>query len=109
MSTELFDEWAREIDRKFGGEKRKIALIVNNCPVLPHVEKLDWVELNFLPLNTTLITQSMHEGIIHSTKAKYHSLVVKKLISALVKRAAIPKISVLSALIMLRKALNDIP
>ena len=100
MSSELFEEWVREIDRKFGAEKRKIALIVDNRPAHPHVEKLDWVELIFLPPNTTSITQPMDQGIIRSTKAKYRLLAVKKLISALGKRAAIPKISVLSALTM---------
>ena len=109
MSSELFEEWVREIDRKFGAEKRKIALIVDNYTAHPHVEKLVWVGPIFLPPNTTSVTQSMDQGIIRSMKAKYRSLAVRKLISALEKRAAMSTISVLSALIMLRKVWNAIP
>ena len=32
MDSSLFEEWVRDLDRKFEVEKRKIALIVGNCP-----------------------------------------------------------------------------
>jgi len=35
MNSELFEEWVRELDRKFVGEGRKIALIVDNYPAHP--------------------------------------------------------------------------
>ena len=109
MYWKLFEEWVREIDRKFSAEKRKIALIVDNCPAHPYVQIFDLVELIFLPPNTTSITQTMGQGIIRSTKAKYRSLTVKKLISALDKRSLLPKISVFSVFTMSRKAWNTIP
>ena len=59
MLAELFEEWVKEIDLKFSFHKRKIALIIDNCSAHPNVQKLDWVELIFLPPNTTLITYPM--------------------------------------------------
>ena len=38
MTAELFEEWVRELDRKFSAAKRKIALIIDNCTAHPHVE-----------------------------------------------------------------------
>ena len=49
MTAELFEEWVRELDRKFSAAKRKIALIIDNCTAHPHVEQLASIELIFLP------------------------------------------------------------
>ena len=108
MSGELFEEWVRELDRKFFVAKRKIALIIDNCTAHPHVENLEWVELIFLPPNTTSQTQPMDQGIIRALKAKYRSLAVRKMIKALDEKASIPKFSILAAMFMLRKAWDDI-
>ena len=84
-------------------------MIIDNCKAHPHVENLGWVELIFLPPNTTSVTQPMDQGIIRSLKAEYRSLAVKKVISALEEKKALPKFSVLSAMFMLRKAWDAIP
>ena len=31
----LFEEWVKEIDKKFAFEGRKVALVINNCTVHP--------------------------------------------------------------------------
>ena len=108
MSGELFEDWVFELDRKFAVSKRKIALIIDNCTAHPHVENLKWVELIFLPPNTTSHTQPMDQGIIQALEAKYHSLAVRKLILALEKKEAIPKLSILSAMYMLKKSWDAI-
>ncbi|XP_057302680.1 tigger transposable element-derived protein 4-like [Hydractinia symbiolongicarpus] len=108
MSGELFEEWVRELDRKFSVSKRKIALIIDNCTAHPHVENLEWVELIFLPPNTTSQTQPMDQGIIRALKAKYRSLAVRKLIKALDEEKSTPKFSILAAMYMLRKAWDDV-
>ena len=50
----------------------------------------------------------MNQGIIRALKAKYCSLAVCKLISALEKNERIPTISILSAMIVLGKAWNAV-
>ena len=84
------------------------SLIIDNCTAHPHVENLERIELIFLPLNTTSVTQPMDQGIIRSVKAKYRSLAVRKLISALERKTPLPTISILSAMIMLSKTWNAV-
>ena len=107
MSSELFEEWVTELDRNFGSKKRKIALIIYNCPAHPDVPALEWVELIFLPPNTS-VTQPMDQGVIRGLKAKYRSLAVKKQITDLEKGSQLPKFSILSAMSMLTKAWSSI-
>ena len=76
MSGELFEDWVHELDQKFAVSKGKIALIIDNCTAHSHVENLKWVELIYLPPNTTSHTQLMDQGIIRALKAKYRSLAV---------------------------------
>ena len=52
MSSFFFDEWVKELDRKFEKENQKI-VIVDNCPGHPIVDRLKAIELVFLPPNTT--------------------------------------------------------
>ena len=108
MTAELFEEWVRELDRKFSAAKRKIALIIDNCTAHPHVEQLASIELIFLPPNTTSHTQPMDQGVIRALKAKYRSLAVRKMIAALEKKNPVPTISILSAMVMLEKAWNTV-
>ena len=109
MSSELFEEWIKELDRSFGVQKRKIALIVDNCPAHPTVTWLEWIELIFLPPNTTSVTQPMDQGVIRALKAKYRSLAVRKQLANLEKGRQLPKISILTAMTMLNKAWGSIP
>ena len=108
MTAELFEEWVRELDCKFSAAKRKIALIIDNCTAHPHVEQLASIELIFMPPNTTSDTQPMDQSVIRALKAKYRSLVVRKLIAALEKKNPVPTISILSAMVMLEKAWNAV-
>ena len=92
MSGKLFEDWVHELDQKFVVSKRTIALIVDNCTAP----------------NTTSYTQPMDEGIIRALKAKYRSLAVHKLILALEKKEPITKLSILSAMYLLKKAWDAI-
>ena len=101
ISSEVFAELVKEIHRHFGVQKRKITLTIDNWPAHPDVPALDWVELIFLPPNTTSITQPMDQGVIRSLKAKYSSFAVKKQIDAAKKVNQLPKFLILTALPML--------
>ena len=108
MSEELFKDFVHKLDQKFAVSNRKIALVIDNCTAHPHVENPKWVELTFLPPNTTSHTQPMNQGVIQPLKAKYRSLAVHKLILALKKREPIPKFSILSAMRVLKRAWDAI-
>ncbi|WP_430732424.1 hypothetical protein, partial [Acinetobacter baumannii] len=84
-------------------------MIVDNCPAHPTVTGLEWIELIFLPPNTTSVTQPMDQGVIRALKAKYRSLAVRKQLANLEKGKQLPKISILTAMTMLNKAWGSIP
>ena len=71
MDSQIFEEWVRKLDRTFRMEGRKIALLIDNCPVHPSVSDLTNVQLVFLPPNTTSVLQPMDQGVIRSLKAHY--------------------------------------
>ena len=104
MSAEHFEDWVRELDRKFDLAKRKITSIIDNCTVHPRVENLEWIELIFLPPDNTSHTQPMSQDVMLVSKAKYCSLTIRKLISALEKKEPIPTRSILSVMIMLTES-----
>ena len=104
MSAEHFEDWVRELDRKFDLAKRKITSIIDNYRVHPRVENLEWIELIFLPPDNTSHTQSMNQDVMLVSKAKYCSLTIRKLISALEKKEPIPTRSILSVMIMLTES-----
>ena len=108
MDSALFEEWVRELDRKFVRENRKIALIVDNCPAHPHIEGLDTTQLVFLPPNMSSKTQPMDQGVIRSLKAHYRTLTVQLFICAVDNGQPLPKISILSAMNMLTAAWDKV-
>ena len=71
MDSVLFEEWVRDVNKKFQAEGRKVALIIVNCPVNPVIEDLSHVKLAFLPPNTTSVSQPMDQGVIRCLKAHY--------------------------------------
>ena len=101
MTSDLFEEWVRELDRKFQREDRKLALIVDNCPAHPDINDLKAIELVFLPPNTTSHTQPMDQGVIWSLKSKYRILSVRRIITSLENDEDMPSFSVFDAMKML--------
>ena len=93
MDSILFQEWVRELDRRFTAEGKKIALVVDNCPAHPSIDNLVSVDLMFLPPNTTSKLQPMDQGV--------KSLSVRKLIEAIEKNKPLPEFSILDAMRML--------
>ena len=108
VSSEIFEEWVRELTRKLVSVKRENALIIQFSRGHPPEENLEGIELIFLPANTTPHTQPMKQGITCVLKVKYRSLAIRKLISALEKKEQIPAFSILSAIIILGKTLNAV-
>ena len=101
MDRILFEEWIREVDRRFAKEGPKIVLLVDNCPVHPSFDNLVSTELIFLPLKTTSKLQLMDQAVIPSLKAHYKMMSIKKLIQAIEKKKPLPEFSMFDAMQML--------
>ena len=104
MDGKLFEEWLRELDRKFAFEGRNVAFVIDNCPTHPHIDNLKAIEFFFLPPNTTSKTQPMDQGVIRSLKAKCCKNAVWKIIQSVEKKKTRPKISLLQGMQMLVSA-----
>ena len=98
MNSEIFEEWARKLDRKFRADDRKIALIIDNCPAHLSISNLTIVQIIFLSPNTTSILQPMDQGVIRSLKAHYRGRVVRLLCRDLEKKEPCPKIPILQSM-----------
>ena len=63
MTSTIFQEWLLGIDRLLGMRNRKILLFADNasCHLPPELVN---IKLQFLPPNTTSLTQPLDQGII---------------------------------------------
>ena len=77
MTRALFEDWMKKLDRRMRLESRQIALLVDNCPVHPSIERSN-VELIFLPPNTTSVPQSMDADIIKIHKFYYRFILANR-------------------------------
>ena len=87
MNGDIFRDWLKKLDSRFHLQKRKVAMILDNCSAHPHVQDLRAIKLVFLPPNTTSVTQPMDQGIIQNFKVQYrHLLVTRGIIPAVEKK-----------------------
>ena len=94
MDSVLFEEWIREMDAKFTKEKKKVALIIDNCPAHSTIDNLKSIELIFLPPNTTSKLQPLDQGAIRPLKANYKALALQRLVVAIDKGKDLPVFSI---------------
>ncbi|XP_070537736.1 tigger transposable element-derived protein 4-like [Ptychodera flava] len=83
MTSDIFCEWLHTLDRKFTRQKRKVLMIIDNCPAHPVVRNLRSIQLAFLPPNVTSKLQPMDQGIIKNFKCFYRRRVVERSVVAL--------------------------
>ena len=101
MDSILFEEWIWEIDTKFTEEKKKVALIIHNCPAHPTIDNVKSIELIFLPPNSTSKLQPINQGVKRSLKAYCKALALQRLVVTIDKGKDIPVFSILDAMKML--------
>ncbi len=70
MTTRLMEDWLQWLDRRMRLARRHILLFLDNAPSHPKVQ-LKNVKIQFLPANTTSVSQPMDQGIIQTMKLKY--------------------------------------
>ena len=108
MDGVLFEEWVRDLHKKFESEKRKVAWIIDNCPAHPIIDNLSHIKLVFLPPNTTSVSQPMDKGIIKCLKAHYRKRLVQLILHSLDSNKPLPKVSLSTALQLLPSEWNEI-
>ena len=98
MDSVLFEERLRDVNKKFQSEERKKALIIGNCLAHPIIDNLSHVKIFFVPPNTTLVCQSMDQGVIRCLKACYKKRLVKLILGSLDSDKPLLKVSLLTPL-----------
>lgn len=76
MTSDIFIEWLRIVDRQMFSQKCSILLFVDNCAAHPTVDNLRAIKFAFLPPNTTSKLQPMAQGIIYNMKVKYRQSLI---------------------------------
>ena len=83
-------------------------MIIENCPAHLIIKNLSYVKLDFLPPNSTSVSRPMDQGVIRCLKAHYRKLLVKLILHSLDSNEPLPKVSLLTALILLLSAWNNV-
>jgi len=90
MTTVLFCEWLRRLDRYVGRTAgRKILLLIDNCSAHGKKETMPAlrnVRVEFLPPNATSKVQTLDAGIIAWVKAKYRRRLLFSVFETLIWR-----------------------
>uniref|UniRef100_H3B1Y1 HTH CENPB-type domain-containing protein n=1 Tax=Latimeria chalumnae TaxID=7897 RepID=H3B1Y1_LATCH len=103
MVSTIFEEYVHTLDRDMVRQKRKVVLIVDNCPAHPRITGLKAVRLQFLPPNTTSHTQPLDSDVIRNFKLHYrHDLAMHALIAADSRNTF--KMDVLRSITIMKKA-----
>lgn len=76
MTSLIFLDWLKRWDKELQRQSRLIILILDNCAAHPYTETLKNITLEFLPPNTTSLTQPLDMGIIKNLKTKYRAKLV---------------------------------
>ena len=110
MTAVIFENRLRKWNAKLSQKRRKIVLFLDNCSAHPHVEDLEYIELVFLPPNTTSEIQPCDQGIIKNLKAYYRKDMVRRLITSINHGATMAdfKITLLDGLRMIKTAWDQV-
>lgn len=82
MTSAIFEQHIRKLDRRMSATNRKILLVIDNCPSHPKLDFLRNITLVFLPPKTTSKTQPMDCGVIWSLKTHYRKQLMMELLIA---------------------------
>ncbi|KAE9524452.1 hypothetical protein AGLY_015173 [Aphis glycines] len=107
MTSAIFEKTLNYWDDELRCKKKKILLLVDNCPAHPSLQHLKFIKLVFLPANTTAVLQPMDQGVIRNIKAHYRNQLVLKMIEDIENQIE-SKVTVLDAIIMLDKAWRNV-
>lgn len=81
MTSTIFQEYLKELNKIMAENNRKILLLVDNAPSHIVREDLSHIRVEFLPKDTTSVLQPLDQGIIRSFKAHYKNILINYLIA----------------------------
>ncbi|KAG0441503.1 Tigger transposable element-derived protein 6 [Dictyocoela muelleri] len=102
MTSEIFTQWLFNLSNEMERQKRKILLILDNCPSHKVSKTLKNIELVYLPKNATSIFQPLDCKIIRSFKSKYYK---NQLSDVLIKLDEYPSVEEIYKKITLKDAI----
>lgn len=100
MTGDIFTKWLLELDKKFGSQKRKVLLFIDNCTAHPKEakDKLQNIELAYFPPNMTSLLQPMDQGIIYNIKQLYRKRILMNILSQMEENKPVLAIDLLQAI-----------
>ncbi|XP_056630722.1 tigger transposable element-derived protein 4-like [Diorhabda sublineata] len=108
MTTDLFNKFLLDWDKELKKKRRKILLLIDNCPSHIDLRDFEFIKVVFLPPNTTSVLQPIDQGIIQKIKTNFRKQLVLRFLQD-VEENRETKISILDAIIMVHQAWEDVP
>lgn len=92
MTTDIFTDWVKKLDKQITRQNRKIVLFIDNCTAHPQDinSVLNNVKVVFFPPNVTSILQPMDQGVIKNLKLHYRKRILKKITTIVENNQTIP-------------------
>ncbi|GBO42947.1 Tigger transposable element-derived protein 4 [Araneus ventricosus] len=107
MTSSIFEELLRCLDKQMTIKHRKIVLVIDNCTAHPEIKGLKSITVEFFQPNVTYILQPLDQGVIMSFKCNYRKLRSRRIVSAL-DEGEDNKVDILTALHLSKAAWNDV-
>lgn len=109
MTSELFSKFVTDLNDKQKKIKTKVCLILDNAPVHNIIcdQQFDYVDVIFLPKNTTSRLQPLDCGIIRSFKCHYRRYLLKTAIEMIDNNQKVA-FTILDAIRMVAKSWNAV-
>ena len=111
MTSTIFEDWLKKLNRKMFLQKRKILLFIDNAPSHPTLNFSN-VKVVFFLANTTSNLQPMDQGVIQNVKVQYRKLLLRELLLKLEEchsvTELIKKVTVLDAVNWICEAWDNV-
>ncbi|XP_005092500.1 tigger transposable element-derived protein 4 [Aplysia californica] len=113
VTSTLFEEWVRQLDRRFLLQGRPVALIVDSCGAHPQLSDLRAIKIFFGPSHSTSRSQPSESDqlIVQTFKTIYRTRVLRKFISSYEETEGAYsyfKMSLLDALLLAARSWDDL-
>ena len=109
MTSNIFTEWLKKIDKDMIKQKRKILLFMDQSPTHPQeIDFLQNVKIIFFPANCTSKLQPLDLGIIKSFKVHYRKRLIQHALQNITTGNTNKKINVLESFNMISLAWRQV-